>query len=327
MADTLGYPIRDQLTERRAKLKDVLDESPGDPRLLQLLGEVDEALYRLEEGCYGLCETCNGPIEPERLAADPLTRYCIDHLSPSEQHALEEDLERASMIQAALLPPIDLETRNWKTHYYYRGAGPVSGDYCDLLEFGDDLYFLVGDVSGKGIAASMLMAHLHATFRSLLDPDLSLEKLVSRASRMFCYSTLPNHFATLICGKADEAGTVTICNAGHYPPVLIRGAEIRELEARGLPLGMFCDEKFALCEERLAVGDTIFLYTDGVVDVMDRSGREFGKDRLLETISDNRTLPPEELVTACVEGLDAFRSGAPRPDDTTIMAVRRLQRR
>lgn len=324
MADTLGYPIRDQLTERRAKLKDVLDGSPGDSRLLSLLSEVDAALCRLEEGSFGLCETCNDPIEPERLAADPLARYCIDHLTPPEQRALEEDLERASMIQAALLPPVDLQTRGWKTHYYYRGAGPVSGDYCDLLEFGEDLYFLLGDVSGKGIAASMLMAHLHATFRSLLGLDLPLEKLVSRASRMFCYSTLPNHFATLICGKADEAGAVTICNAGHYPPFLIRGTEIQALEARGLPLGMFCDEQFALCGERLTAGDTIFLYTDGVVDASNRSGREFGRDRLLEAISDNHSLQPEELVAACVERLDAFRSGAPMTDDTTIMAVRRL---
>ena len=324
MADTQGLPIREQLTDRRSKLKSILTTSPEDLQLLRLLSEVDDALNRFDNDCYGLCKTCEEPIEPELLLANPVAQYCLGHLTPDEQRALEQDLELASRIQAVLLPPQNLEVMGWKTNYYYKGAGPVSGDYCDLLESGGDLYFIVGDVSGKGIAASMLMAHLHATFRSLVALDLPLEELVERASRMFCMSTLPTHFATLVCGSADNAGKVKTCNAGHHPPLLIRESTIETIEATGLPLGMFCDEHFLLSEEQLESGDTLFLYTDGLVEAQNGSGQEYGNDRLLEIVSENCSLPPEKLVSHCIESLSTFQSGAPTTDDLTIMAIRKL---
>lgn len=324
MADAKGLPVRDQLNDRRSKLKSILATAPEDPLLTRLLNEVDAALSRLDDGTYGLCKTCEEPIESERLITDPLAQYCLDHLTPDEQRSLEQDLERASNIQAALLPPQNLEVMGWKTNYYYKGAGPVSGDYCDLLEYGNALYLMVGDVSGKGIAASMLMTHLHATFRSLVTLELPLEELVRRASRMFCQSTLPTHFATLICGKADSAGKVKICNAGHHPPLLIRGSKIKTIEASGLPLGMFCEEHFILSEEKLDSGDTIFLYTDGLVEAQNVSGNEYGKEQLLKILSENCSSPPEKLVSACIENLRTFQFDAPRTDDVTIMAIRRL---
>lgn len=324
MADSRGVPIREQLTNRRSKLKNSLTASPDDPQLLRLLSEVDAALCRLDEGTYGLCETCNDLIEPERILADPLAKYCLDHLSPVEQHALEQDMERASKIQEALLPPQDLEFSGWKTHYFYKGAGPVSGDYCDLLQSGNDLYFIIGDVSGKGFAASMLMAHLHATFRSLTDLELPLEQVVERASRMFCMSTLPTYFATLVCGIASDAGKVKICNAGHHPPLLVRGSTIKAIEATGLPLGMFCNENFLLSEENLDSGDTLLLFTDGLVEARDISGQDFGNERLRQVVAENSALPPDKLVSACIECLAGFQSGTPREDDLTIMAINRL---
>jgi sigma-B regulation protein RsbU (phosphoserine phosphatase) len=324
MAEAHESPIRDQLADRRSKLETILAVSPEDALLQRLLSEVDAALCRLADGTYGLCEACEDPIESERLIADPLARFCLDHLTPDEQRALEQDLDRASSIQTALLPPQSLEVMGWKAHYYYRGAGPVSGDYCDLLEYGNDLYIMVGDVSGKGIAASMLMTHLHATFRSLVTLELSLDDLVGRASRMFCQSSLPTHFATLICGRADKTGRVTICNAGHYPPLLMRGSKIESLEASGLPIGMFCEEHFILIEEKLDSGNTLFLYTDGLVEARNVSGQEYGKEQLLDIVGANNASPPEKLVSACIESLSTFRSGAPRTDDLTIMAIRKL---
>jgi sigma-B regulation protein RsbU (phosphoserine phosphatase) len=324
MAEAHESPIRDQLADRRSKLETILAVSPEDALLQRLLSEVDAALCRLADGTYGLCEACEDPIESERLIADPLARFCLDHLTPDEQRALEQDLDRASSIQTALLPPQSLEVMGWKAHYYYRGAGPVSGDYCDLLEYGNDLYIMVGDVSGKGIAASMLMTHLHATFRSLVTLELPLGDLVGRASRMFCQSSLPTHFATLICGKANESGKVEICNAGHHPPLLIRGSKIDAIDATGLPIGMFCEENFTLIEEKLDPGDTLFLYTDGLVEAQNASGHEYGKEQLLEMVSANCSSAPEKLVSACIESLKTFQSGAPMTDDLTLMAIRRL---
>jgi len=324
MADVPGLTMRDQLKDRKSKLKAILTTSPEDPLFLRLLNDVDAALARLDDGTYGICKVCDDPVEPELLLADPLAQYCLAHLTEDEQRALEKDLELASKIQAALLPPQNLEVMGWKTSYYYKGAGIVSGDYVDLLEFDSDLYFIVGDVSGKGIAASMLMAHLHATFRSLAALELPLEQLVGKASRMFCFSTLPTHFATLVCGKVDKNGGVKICNAGHHPALLMRESGIHAIEATGLPLGMFCDEQFLVSEERLDSGDTLVLYTDGLVEAQNEAGNEYGKDRLLEILSKKSSTSPQKLISACIESLSAFQSGAPVADDLTIMVIRKL---
>ena len=217
--------IRTQLIDRRQRLERVIDESKETARLVGLLQEVDSALEQVADGTYGACKTCGDPIEEELLLTDPLVSFCLDHLDSDQQRALEQDLELASRIQAALLPENGVRTGGWRIHYLYEPAGPVSGDYCDLVSFeGEDegLLFVIGDVSGKGVAASMLMSHLHAIFHSLVSFDLSVAQLVERVSRLMCESTLPTHFATLICGKAAKDGKVEICNAGHLPPLVSR---------------------------------------------------------------------------------------------------------
>src|SRR5713101_5185284 len=146
--------LRSELEQRRERLHSALHSSAGDSSLSQLLTDVDAALDRFASGTYGLCQTCHDPIEPDRLLADPLVQFCLDHLTREEQRALENDLTLASRIQRALLPRVDFSP-GWEVRYHYQPAGLVSGDYCDLLETPDGLLFLLGDVSGKGVAASM----------------------------------------------------------------------------------------------------------------------------------------------------------------------------
>src|SRR6266567_2405187 len=159
---------------------------------------------RLERGTFGLCETCHDTIEAERLLADPLMRFCLDHLTQDEQRALESDLSLAARIQRRLLPEPGVELAGWEVRYHYQPAGMVSGDYCDLLQTNNGLLFLLGDVSGKGVAASMLMSHLHATFRSLAEAGLPLERMVEDANRIFCESTLAGRLRG-ICRRGPPA--------------------------------------------------------------------------------------------------------------------------
>ncbi len=317
-------PIRDQLNDRRARLEEALTTSPGDTNLSSLLSKVDAALERMKKGTYGLCETCHDPIEPERLLADPLTCFCIDHMTPDEQRALEDDLELARRIQSGLLPGPSLRVSGWDVAYHYEGAGPISGDYCDLVTSGKDLYFVVGDVSGKGVGASMLMAHLNATFRTLVSLNLPLNQIVERASRMFCESSLPTYFATLVCGKAHFDGDIQICNAGHNPPLLVKGPELESIAATGLPVGMFCEERFSTSRIHLDPGHSLFVFTDGLTEALNRSDEQYGDQRLSEIVGRSHSLSPQGLIAACMEDLNAFRGGAPRSDDLTIMVVRRL---
>jgi len=318
--------LREQLIDRRHKLEDVASAFHRPAELTRLLEEVDAALRRMDIGVYGLCEVCHEPVETERLIADPLTRFCLGDLTPTEQRALEEDLELASQIQTGLLPLPTQKIDGWDVSYHYEPAGAVSGDYCDLIKGEDQsLHFVLGDVSGKGVAASMLMAHLHAMFRTLTSINLPLEQMVERASRVFCESTLPTQYATLVCGRASTSGEVELCNAGHLPPLLIQEGKVTSISATGLPLGVFCSESFSVNRVQMSKGDTLFLYTDGLSESLDGAGNEYGADRLSRVLNDNHNLSPESIISLCRQELHTFAEGRLPGDDLTLMAIRRTK--
>jgi phosphoserine phosphatase RsbU/P len=325
MATVIDAALREQLLERRHKLEAVIDVAADDAQFRRLLEEVDAALGRMESGSYGLCEVCHTPVESERLLADPLVCVCLGCLSPKQKRALEEDLELAARIQAGLLPCRETAHDGWHVAYHYEAAAVVSGDYCDVLKDDDGrLYFMLGDVAGKGVAASLLMSQLHAMFRTLVPLGLPLVQIVERASRLFCESTLSTHYATLVCGRADASGEVELCNAGHLPPLLLRGGGATLIEATGLPVGIFCNERFTSERFRMEAGDTLFLFTDGLSEAGDPAGAEYGTERLRELLCRHHGLIPAELVGACLDDLRRFCAGAPRADDLTVMALRRV---
>src|SRR5882724_2838979 len=318
--------LREQLIDRRHKLEDAASAFHRPAELTRLLREVDDALHRMGIGIYGLCEVCHDPVETERLIADPLTRFCLGDLTPSEQRALEEDLELASQIQTGLLPPPMQKIDGWDVCYHYQPAGAVSGDYCDLIRGEDQsLHFVLGDVSGKGVAASMLMAHLNAMFRTLISINLPLEQMVERASRVFCESTLPTQYATLVYGRASTSGEVELCNAGHLPPLLVQEGKVTSVAATGLPIGVFCSESFSVSRVQMNAGDSLFLYTDGLSESLDGDGNEYGAERLSRLLNDNHSLEPESIISLCRRELHSFAEGRVPRDDLTLMAIRRTK--
>jgi len=312
--------LRDQLLVRRQKLEAAAARAQT-ANLVQLLDQVDRALEKVDHGSFGTCDVCNGAVEAERLFADPLVRVCLDCLQPAEQRALEYDLELASTIQGGLLPQKDLSVAGWNIAYHYEPAGMVSGDYCDIVVHGRDLYFMVGDVSGKGVAAAMLMANLHAMFRALVPAGLPLETLVERANRIFCESTLPTQYATLICGRATEWGEVEICNGGHLAPLHVHAGGVRPIELAAPPVGLFCDQQFVSAKINVAPGDSLVIYTDGFSEASSPEGTEYGGPRLSQLLQAHRNHGARQLVEACVHDHRAHRGNARKLDDITLMAL------
>jgi sigma-B regulation protein RsbU (phosphoserine phosphatase) len=325
MATHFESTLRTQLMDRRQRLNEAVVAFPGRSHLTSLLQEVDAALSRIDTGSFGLCETCHEPIEEERLAADPLTRFCLDHLTAPEQRALEQDLELAARIQSALLPRNDMIFGGWHALYHYEPAGPVSGDYCDLIQAEDgSVFFMFGDVSGKGVAASMLMAHLHAMIRALTGTGLPLSKIVERASRLFCESTLAAQYATLVCGRATPSGTVELCNAGHLDPLLVQNSAVRPISATGLPLGLFCTEEFSIETVKMNSGDRLVLFTDGLSESRNSREEEFGTGPIIDTFINHSKLSASDVMRACISRASAFRAGARAHDDLTLMIIERI---
>ena len=314
--------LHDQLSQRKHRLEAAIAVAPHNGGLTGLLREVDSALERMAKGTYGLCEECHDSVETDRLLADPLVRYCLDHLTEPQRAALQRDLDLASQVQRKLLPQEGLRAGGWETSYHYEPVGPVSGDYCDLIPSDGELFFVLGDVSGKGVAASMLMTQLHALFRSLAAMGLPLSQMVDQVNRVFCESALAGQYVTLVCGQAKPGGTVELHNAGHWPAIMVGRGGVMRIESTGLPLGLFQQGDFSGTRLQLDVGDTLFLYTDGLSEA--RSGsHEYGIDRVAHLVRQQAQRPPAQLIAACLDDLHSFVDPGSRFDDLTLLAIRR----
>jgi len=316
---------RKQLLSRRKRIEQASRRSDAPSHLGRLLTEVDNALGKMDDGSYGICEICHEPVEADRLVADPIVRICLEHFTEQERAALERDLELAAQVQKTLLPEKVLRRDGWHICFHYEPAGVVSGDYCDIVDAADgSVYFIVGDVSGKGLAASMLMAHLHAMFRTLISVEVPLCCMLEHASRVFAQSTLPNQYATLVCGRAAQDGSIELVNAGHPAPLVLHQGVVGELGVSDLPIGLFASEEFSVNTLQLESGDGLVIYSDGVSEATDLSGIEYTPQRLQKILGDRRDCDAAALLSACREDLSRFRGHARKNDDVTLFVLSRL---
>lgn len=315
---------RQRLLDRRHLLESC--ERQAGLACKEQIQRIDTTLERVADGTYGLCSVCHDPVEHERLEADPLVQICLGCLSAAERRALERDLELAAQVQKTLLPPRDFALPGWELHFRYRPLGAVSGDHFDVLRpQGSDgpALFLFGDVAGKGIAASLLMSHLQAAFRSLGPLMLPTRELLGRINRLFAASTLPNAYATLIFGRLDPDGALEVANAGHPAPLLVTQQGNEPLVATGPPVGLFADSVYSTRRLELERDDFLFLFTDGVSEAVDPAGEEYGRSRLCEEVCRLRGLAAATVVDRALDRLDSFRGGADPTDDTTVLTIRR----
>jgi len=254
-----------------------------------------------------------------------LRRVCLECLTTEEQRALEHDLNTAAAIQARLLPARNFSFGGWQIHYHYQPLGAVSGDHIDLIRpdrTGEAMHFLFGDVSGKGVAGSILMANLQALFRSLVSQEMPLAEIVGRANEIFSESTAANSFATLVAGRLNGGGSLELVNAGHNPPLLVRKDSVSPLNAASLPLGFSPSTRFEPQRFRLEPQDLLFLYTDGVSETVDGAGEEYGAPRIAAALDGVRGQPAQGVVDSVLGGVRTFQNGTTGVDDVTAMAIR-----
>jgi len=317
----LLHELRPRIMEKRARLQ-AAAQTVSAEYVNELLAEIDSALRRIDNGSYGICEVCKDSIEADRLQQNPLERFCLDHLDQRERRAHEKDLELATQIQGQLLPGSDIKTQTWGAHYRYQPAGIVGGDYCEIVPSADgaSLFFALGDVTGKGVAASLLMAHLSAIFRSLLSLDLPLADMMVRANRLFCESTPATHYATLVAGRAAATG-VDLCNAGHCRPLVLRRDGTDQIDPTGLPLGLFYSSEYTIQRVALDPRDSLVLYSDGITEAQDPDGDAYEEDRLIGCLRGHMERDAVLMADGVLTDVARFRRAAPQQDDMTLLVL------
>jgi sigma-B regulation protein RsbU (phosphoserine phosphatase) len=244
-----------------------------------------------------------------------------------DKQKLEDELLIARDIQQGLLPADLPNLPGYSMAAVNISSKQVGGDYYDVIPMGGGRWvFAIGDVSGKGTPASLLMASLQASIRALVPLHLSLSELTGRVNDLMVQNTNQGRFITFFWGILDQAdGTFTFVNAGHNPPVLCRaGGTLERLDVGGLILGvMQTQSPYEQATVMLLPGDTLCMYTDGVSEAMNPAGEEFGEGRIDGMLTASRELPVESLKDAFVEAVTTFAGTAGQSDDITMLFLRR----
>jgi sigma-B regulation protein RsbU (phosphoserine phosphatase) len=253
------------------------------------------------------------------------------HQQALEKQKLERDMELAAEIQRQLLPKALPLVEGYAVGGWNRPARQVGGDYYDLRLLDDDRLLLVlGDVTGKGMPAALLVSTLHSALR-LMVPRRDLgPAFFTRLNEHLLEISPINKFITLVMAELDlKSGRLRSLNAGHNPALLLRrGGAVEEIPSSGPPLGLLEDSHYQVAEHHLAPGDLLCFYSDGLTEATapatkGKEEEEFGLHRLSLHLEAHRHLPPAEIRYQLDNALARFTGGRPQGDDQTMILVRR----
>ena len=252
-----------------------------------------------------------------------LRRQAHEEKLEAERRATRE-LEIAKQVQARLFPQMQPELKTAEYAGVCMQARQVGGDYFDFLNLGQQrLGLIIGDVSGKGIAAALLMANLQANLRSqsALAFDQP-EALLRSVNRLFYENTGDSAYASLLFAEYDDATRrLRYANCGHLSGILLRShGKLEQLDSTSTLLGLFKEWDCSMREYELCPGDVLALYTDGITEAQNGAGEEFGERRLIDALRQHRELPCQALLPAIVGDVREFGSGEQHDDITMIVA-------
>lgn len=244
-----------------------------------------------------------------------------------EKQRLEAQLEVARQVQLELLPARDPQLEGFDISAYNFPTEEVSGDYYDWVRIYDDqIGIVVADVSGKGVPAALLMAFLRASLRAATHIGYAPHISMSKVNYLLWESIERNQFVTAFYGVLDAANrTLAYCNAGHNPPFLIAADGTAHFEERGgVPLGMFRDTRYYEFFATIEPGQVLVLYTDGVTEAMNRTGAEYGRDRLVAAVRQCRHLGAREMIDFIHRDVLNWTEGLGATDDVTFFIIKAL---
>jgi sigma-B regulation protein RsbU (phosphoserine phosphatase) len=244
------------------------------------------------------------------------------HANLMERQRLVRDMEFARTVQESFLPQQSPELKNYRFGTHYTPAQEVGGDFYDFIRIdGGRTGIVIGDVSGKGVPAALYMAKLGSDLRTLAFTEKGPSAALRQLNELLVARSRRGMFATVLYLELDsDAGLMTICNAGHLPPIIRKNdGSVQRLDSRGgSPLGILAGMRFDQGTLQLAAGDTIVLYTDGIIEAMNGKGEQYGYDRLEEVIRKDIS-DPLDLKSAIISDVDRFAGLSQQHDDMTLV--------
>jgi len=255
----------------------------------------------------------------------------IEHARLAEVEEMERrmarDLEQAAEIQRSFLPAYAPQVSGADLAGYNSPCRTVGGDYFDFFKYPNGRVAMVlGDVSGKGMPASLMMMGLQARVQVLADEPSNLAAVMNRLNKITCLNCPANRFITFFFCVLDPAtGDLAYCNAGHNPPVLVRtSGAVEYLDGGGPVLGILPIANYSEYRGKLEPGDLLAIYSDGVTEATNGKEEEFGDERFAELLKAKRSASAADVVKAVNQALTDFAAGSPPADDITLVVARRL---
>ena len=257
----------------------------------------------------------------------------LEHLKKTESDsgfrlAMRRDLAGAKDVQRAFFPPESLSIPCMACQTFYQPAHEIGGDYYDFLSLqGGRWGIAIGDVSGKGISAALIMASLQASLRAqALHPHLHLSTLIGSVNQLV-YESSPTHlFASLFYSEYEPATRILkFVNAGHNPPIVVRrrtgSCEMFYLNSTGMPVGISADSQFASGTFQFEIDDLLIAYTDGITEAENDHGEPWGQQRLENLLRSCSRKTPEQIIKGILDQVSTFSNGQPQQDDMTLVVM------
>jgi sigma-B regulation protein RsbU (phosphoserine phosphatase) len=282
-------------------------------------GSIDTAVEAMRRGAKSFVQK---PWEDVTLL-EILEREVADgRATRRRDHKQQREAEEARLIQRGLLPTTTPQVAGIDLSVTWLPADGVGGDCFDTLGFGDVLGVSIADIAGKGLPAALLMSNLQAAVRAFAQDAASPASINNSINRLLCRNMASGRFATFCYARIEPAaGRIVYSNAGHNPPLLLRGdGSVEKLGDGGMVLGIFPDVQYEQSEVALRPGDRLLFYTDGITEARDPGGEEYGEDRLAAAARVATGASAEAIKDAVLADVNAFTTGK-FEDDATLIVV------
>lgn len=248
-------------------------------------------------------------------------RLFVEH---EESRAVQRQLQLASAVQRRMIPTRMPELPGVDVAAQYLSTLELGGDFYDFITLDGHIGIALGDVVGKGIAASLLMSHVRASLRAYAQDVYDIDEVIARVNGALTRDTLDNEFATLFYGVLDpETKKLTYCNAGHEPPLLLRAGEIHRLDIGGLIVGVDAQQEYEKAALNLEPGDMLLIYSDGLSEAKNFNNEQFGRARIIEAMHQAAELPTAKAALKHILWqMRCFTGLARNLDDTTTVLLK-----